>query len=70
MEGSFLAGSDSVEMQMLRSCPDLMELFNLSARSLLQNLCTLTDAQQMHHDVVTRPTTLQRRSDVQLSDRL
>lgn len=29
---------------------------------LLQNLCTLSDAQQMHHDVVTRPTTLQWRT--------
>lgn len=31
---SFSAGSDSVEMQMLRSCPDLMELFILSAPNL------------------------------------
>lgn len=29
---------------------------------LLQNLCTLSDAQQMHHDVVTRPTALQWRT--------
>lgn len=73
MESSFFAGSDSVEMQMLRSCPDLMELFILSARPPLENLCTpsphaLRDAQQMHHDAVTRPTTLQCQPDIQLSD--
>lgn len=51
MEASFFAGTDSVEMQMLMSCPDLMEPFILS----------------MHHDAVTRPTTLQCQPDIQLS---
>ncbi len=74
MEGSFFAGSDSVEMQMLRSCPDLMELFILSARPPLEKTSAppppyaLADAQQMHHDAVTRPTTLQCQPDIQLSD--
>lgn len=75
---------DSVEMQMFRSYPDLMEPFILSAcpppsetsatphthTHFTHPELSLTDARQMHHDAVTRTATLQCQPDTQLSHRI